>query len=475
MSNINSFREKIILDTQLKPVSNTVYNPLAKYYKGLQLAEKFLSKQALLNVERDDFFSLPALTEDYIKLFEHTKISIHSLNHYKNQSINLLNLMSDSDTNTTKSFASLLTVAKLINHIKTTNETMIILTPSSGNKAIAFRSAVARAITLGLVPKEKLRTFSIIPKRSQEKFRENILYQDKTLRELNPFFVFSGDEPEDVKQIAYSFYQKNAPTLINKGIRLWYSLHINNYKIADTIRAFFDYEMFSFEENNTLFKDRWHTQAVSSAFGLIGYNLGCEVLAQQNLLSKADFPGYMLVQHMATPDMVLHLYNQSFSRSHCPKYTYSEQENLFVQHENPHFPYYTYDLDEILEPTFYTHKPATAGFMTGLINTYGGTGIVVSLAECIQKYPLIRRMLQEAGIYLPADFRKVQEWSSIMALTGVLNAIDRNLIPNEKLINLHASGFYTKNETTHTATLDLIEIDKSNAIEILEKRLYQTI
>lgn len=471
MSNINGFREKIILDTTLNPVGNTIYNPLAKYYRALQLAEKLLPKE----VDRDDFFSLPELTEDYIKFFEHTKISIHSLNNYKNHSINLLNLMSDPDTNTTKSFASLLTVAKLINHIKTTNETIILLTPSSGNKAIAFRSAVARAITMGLVPKEKLRTFSIIPKRSQEKFRESVLYQDKTLRELNPFFIFSGDEPEDVKRIVYNFYQKNVPILMNKGIRLWYSLHINNYKIADSIRAFFDYEMFHFEKNSTLFKNRWHAQAVSSAFGLIGYNLGCEVLAQQNLLSKADFPGYMLIQHAATPDMILHLYNQTFSRSHFPQYAYSEQENLFVQHENPHFPYYTYDLNEILEPTFYTHKPATAGFMTGLINTYGGTGIVVSLAECINRYPLIRRMLQEVDIHLPPDLRRVGEWSTIIALTGILNAIDRNLIPSKKLINLHATGFYTKKETVNPAMLDLIEIDERNAIEILEKWLYQTI
>ena len=125
---------------------------------------------------------------------------------YKDYSIELLNLMSDPSTNTTKTFPTLLTVAKLIHHIEKTGETVIILTPSSGNKATAFRAAVEKAIEKKLVAAEKLRTITLIPRESVSKFRASKLYNDKKLNKLNPVFIYSGDESDDVKKIAFSLY-----------------------------------------------------------------------------------------------------------------------------------------------------------------------------------------------------------------------------------------------------------------------------
>jgi hypothetical protein len=99
-------------------------------------------------------------------------------------------------------------------------------------------------------------------------------------------------------------------------------------------------------------------------------------------------------------------------------------------------------MDEILEPTFYTHAPATSPAMKEMIRRNGGGGIVVSLHECLQHYPVIRRMLEPLGIAVPADPRELREWSLVMAMTGVLNAVDRDILPVDGEIMVHASGSY---------------------------------
>lgn len=81
--------------------------------------------------------------------------------------------------------------------------------------------------------------------------------------------------------------------------------------------------------------------------------------------------------------------------------------------------------------------------MNELIGTFGGDGIVVSLAECVSRYPQLRVLL---GDHLPTDMRTLREWSLAMALTGVLNAIDRGLVEPGRDIVVHGSGSYTTAE-----------------------------
>jgi hypothetical protein len=47
------------------------------------------------------------------------------------------------------------------------------------------------------------------------------------------------------------------------------------------------------------------------------------------------------------------------------------------------------------------------------------------------------------AVALPDDPSQLREWSLVMALTGVLNAIDRGLVPDGKEIVIHGSGSYT--------------------------------
>jgi hypothetical protein len=81
--------------------------------------------------------------------------------------------------------------------------------------------------------------------------------------------------------------------------------------------------------------------------------------------------------------------------------------------------------------------------MNDLIGRFGGDGIVVSRRECLQRYPLLRELFAATSIALPEDPAELREWSLVMALTGVLNAIDRGLVPARFEIVVHGSGSYT--------------------------------
>lgn len=144
-----------------------------------------------------------------------------------------------------------------------------------------------------------------------------------------------------------------------------------------------------------------------------------------------------MVQHLGTPDMVASLYHQRFD--HRPAWT--EHEGSFVQDSDPHFPQMAYAPDEQLEPTFYTKTPATSPRMNEIIRRQGGGGIVVSLPECLERYPRVRRLLAAVDVRLPADPRSLREWSLVMAVTGVLNGLDRGLITSPDVL-IHASGSY---------------------------------
>jgi len=97
----------------------------------------------------------------------------------------------------------------------------------------------------------------------------------------------------------------------------------------------------------------------------------------------------------------------------------------------------------VLDRTFYTHRPATAPEMTRIIRTHGGDGIVVSARECRDRYPQLRDRLAAVGFRALDDLGELREWSLLMALTGVCNAIDRDLVPVGHDIVVHGSGWYT--------------------------------
>jgi Family of unknown function (DUF6002) len=187
-----------------------------------------------------------------------------------------------------------------------------------------------------------------------------------------------------------------------------------------------------------------HAHAVSSAYGLLGYHTGRALLEEQGEASVRSRPASLLVQHLATPDMVLALLYGSADESRIPAYHLDPATGYHRRvGDNPRFPAVTYDPGEVLDPTFYTHRPVTSAAMNELIGRFGGDGLVVSLAECIERYPYTRGLLSPAALPLPADLRRLREWSTVMAFTGVLNAIDRGLLAGDRDVVVHGTGSYT--------------------------------
>lgn len=356
------------------------------------------------------------------------------LGSYREVPLRLLDLRQNSQTQTTKTFAATLIVARAIRHIQDTSDSILLFSPSSGNKAIALRDAVLRALKAGLASPEQLRIVTLTPAQTVEKLRRSELYDDPRLRALNPVFVLDTESPEAVKVVGQRF--KDLFNESQGSLKLWHSLRIENYRFADQARAFFDYE---YGDAGNPERKTVHVHSVSSAYGLLGYHSGIELLKRRN--ETVSTPAFLLVQHLATRDMVLHLLDGNFSEASTPGYVQGS-DGLWRQAESAHFPAATWSPDEVLEPTFYTHQPPTAEEMTGLVKANGGSGIIVSLQECMQRYGECTRLLADTPVQLPADPRQLTEWSLVMAITGCLNAIDRGLLPQADGCTIHASGTY---------------------------------
>jgi hypothetical protein len=277
------------------------------------------------------------------------------------------------------------------------------------------------------------------------KLRASRLTDDPHLRALNPLLVYGGPAAEGVKALGREFVDTHAAAVRDRGANLWFTLELRNYLVADTARAFFEQRADPTDAVDA--PPRLHAHAVSSAFGLLGYHTGREVLEDMGLASPATRPASLLVQHLGTPDMVINLRHGDFDQSHRPDYRLDAASGFYRQAADPRFPELTYHPDEVLDPTFYTRGPATSPAMNELIARFGGDGIVVSLAECVDRYPLLRGLLGDGPVQLPTDLRTLREWSLAMALTGVLNAIDRGLVdaigPAGRDVVVHGSGSYT--------------------------------
>lgn len=352
----------------------------------------------------------------------------------------LLDLMGNPRTRTTKTFASLVIVARAIAHVHETGESVMIVTPSSGNKATALRDAVLRAYEANLATPDQLSITVLVPRASRDKLWASPLSQRPELRAANPVVV--SDHPTaTVKEIAREVVDSIGERHYrDTGWRLWYTLDLGNYMAADAVRAVISEAVREPGSSVT------HLHSVSSAYGLLGHHFGA------GLLGVDPVDRYFLVQHLGTPDMVLDLVFDSFDRDNIPRFEFDEQQGLYRQRSCPNFPYEASDLGELLEPTFYTSRPPTSPRMKQIIRSQGGGGIVVSLHECLARYAATRAVLRRAGITLPADPRQVREWSLVMAWTGAELAVERQLITAEtgagsgagSEILVHGSGCYSQ-------------------------------
>lgn len=385
--------------------------------------------------------ALPDLTPAVREYFAAAEVSWHEMGGYRGQELMLLNLTRNPGTNTTKTFASLLIVARAAEFVRQHGEPVVIFSPTSANKGTALRDALARAVSCGLVQPDQLRVVVLAPAANIAKLRTDALSADPRLAELNPLLTYDDPVAENVKVLGRRFADEYAETLLRQhGRHLWYSLDLDNYLVADVGRALFEHAVAPIDKAD---RQRTHAHAVSSAFGLLGYHLGRDRLERDGQSDPMRRPHSLLVQHLGTPDMVLHLRHGDFDRDRVPRYRLDPATGQHEQRSDAHFPYRTGDPGEVLDPTFYTRRPATANRMTDIIKRHGGDGIVVSELECRQRYAELTPLLTDAGFAVPADPAAVREWSLIMALTGVLNGIDRGLVDPEHDVVVHGSGWYT--------------------------------
>ncbi|MEV2279128.1 DUF6002 family protein [Nocardiopsis sp. NPDC049922] len=383
-------------------------------------------------------FHLPEPDDDVQRFFSVATAQWHRLADYGEHRLHLMDLTGNPGTGTTKTFASLLMVARAVEYIRRHGEGITIFSPTSANKGTALRDAVLGAIEAGLVEPEQLRVVILAPHTCLPKLRASRLSEDPELRALNPLLLYTGQRAENVKTIGREFVDRHAVAPRRRlGTRLWYSLELGNYLVADTARAFFEHQVAP-----GIGAGRIHAHAVSSAFGLLGYHQGRAALEREGLATPNTRPASLLVQHLGAPDMVLNLTHGNFDSANIP--AYELKEGLYHQTTDARFPQVTADPDEILDPTFYTRRPPTSPTMNDLIRRFGGDGIVVSRAECQDRYTELRDLLAHTGCSLPADPGELREWSLVMALTGTLNAIDRGLIDTSREdVVVHGSGVYT--------------------------------
>ncbi|MEV0678598.1 DUF6002 family protein [Actinosynnema sp. NPDC050436] len=384
-------------------------------------------------------FALPELDDRVRHFLAAATAQWLPLGEYGGHRLTLLDLTGNPGTGTTKTFASLLIVARAVEYVRRTGEPVVIFSPTSANKGVALRDAVLRAIDAGLVEPEQLRVVVLAPASCRQKLRASRLSEDDRLRALNPLLLYGGANPEGVKPLGREYVDQYAPALRRDGLNVWFSLQLGNYLTADVARAFFEHQVDPTDATGAA--PRLHAHAVSSAFGLLGYHQGRAVLEDLGLATRSTRPASLLVQHLGTPDMVVNLRHGDFDHAHRPDYRFDPGTGLHRQTADPRFPEVTYDPDEVLDPTFYTRRPITSPAMNELIATFGGDGVVVSLAECVARYPALRVLL--GGDRLPADLRTLREWSLVMALTGVCNAIDRGLVEEGRDIVVHGSGCYS--------------------------------
>ena len=339
-------------------------------------------------------FALPEPTEEVRQFYAAATVGWRPLGEYAGHRLSLLDLAGNPGTHTTKTFPSLLIVARAIGYIRRTGEPVTIFSPTSANKGTALRDAVLRAIEANLVTPEQLRVVILAPWSCRDKLRASRLSADARLRELNPLLLYTGAEPEAVKRIGREFVNRHAAELKRRhGTNLWFSLELSNYLVADTARAYFEQDA---DPTDAAGRPRLHAHAVSSAFGLLGYHRGRAVLERGGQTGTASRPASLLVQHMATADMVLSLRHGGFERDNVPGYRRDPATGLYHQESeepDPRFPATIHDPDEVLDPTFYTRRPVTSTEMNDIIGRFGGDGIVVSLHECLERYPAIRARL----------------------------------------------------------------------------------
>ncbi|MBQ1161040.1 hypothetical protein KBZ21_23570 [Streptomyces sp. A73] len=387
---------------------------------------------------------LPTLDGPLRDLLSAATARVTRLPDHRGTRLHLLDLRGDPRAHPAQPAGALLVVARAVQHVRRTGRRITLLAPSSGNTATALREAVLRAQRCGLAHPDQIRVVALVPACSRHKVADSPLARHPQLRRRNPLVVYHGSEPAAVHELAAAYCRERAHSLRTAtGTDLWHVSDPVDHRAADALRAFVEHDALGAAD----VRGRLHAQAVATGSGLLGHRLGSTLVEPQDAPGAAA-PRYLLVQHLRTPDLVLHLLTGSFSREGVPPYVHDRARGVHrqpIDGLDPHFPHTAHHPQEVLDPTFFTRAPGTAREVSTLVRTHGGDGIVVSRYECLARYPSVRAMLRPAGVELPADPARLGEWSLVMAMTGVLNAIDRGLVTEPEVV-VHGTGSYGMDE-----------------------------
>lgn len=439
-----------------------IANTLTRFYPQLHWAAKKLEAASTASNWFEPAWSLPELTPELEEFFSATDIAFYDLGEYRGHQLYLQDLTQNPGTHTTKTFGSSSIVARAVKHTQVTGEPIVLVTPSAANKAVALRNAVLRAYRSGLSDPERLRVVTVVPQSSQPKLWASELDSDPELRRINPIGAYSGAEREHVKKITTAAIdQLSTGGAAVNGFRIWYTLNPNNYRLADLVRTLAEYALIPPAG------ERWHTHAVSSAYGFLGHDLGRQYVEENG--AGQDVPQkYLLVQHLETPDLVSAVTGLDVAQVVNDSFSFSPEIGMFVRPDGAdlRLPGFCYGPQERLERTFYTRNPPTTDAVVDVLRRRGGTGMVVSLPEALQAYPFVRSLFSQGGFdRLPEDPRWLREWAMVMASVGGLNAIDRGIIPSNADVVIHGSGAYSEGEFQQLDRSRLIDVDSAEDVK----------
>src|SRR5690242_4776434 len=94
-------------------------------------------------------YELPPLDDALARFLAVAVARWQPVGEYRGHPVTLLDLTGNPGTGTTKTYASLLIVARAVAHIRRTGRPLLIVSPTSANKGVALRDAVLRAIDAG--------------------------------------------------------------------------------------------------------------------------------------------------------------------------------------------------------------------------------------------------------------------------------------------------------------------------------------
>ncbi|WP_405747093.1 DUF6002 family protein [Streptomyces sp. NBC_01525] len=430
-----------------------VHNALDRYFEEVRTAARKVGAERATEPE------IPLeLAEKHPAFAAFTEVTDIGLTQVESRT-HILDLMRNPGARTTKTMASLLMIARAAAHIRRTGERVLLFTPTSGNKGTALRDAVARAYATGLASPDELRIVMLAPDASRSKLRDCALAGDQTLRTANPVVLARVDQPADVKLLSSEVVERHAAEILDTtGFRIWYTLDLDNYRIADATRAFAEAELLPITAESA---PRVHVHSVSSAFGLLGYHLGHRLLTEglPGRTAPARHPGFYLVQQLATADMVTSLLGMK-----VPDYEHDEAAGVWRQDAAPEFPAVTDNPKEVIDATFYTKEPPTRAKINEIVAHHGGGGIVVSRRECLERFDQVRALAANAGIAITADPTLIREWSLVKALTGVLVSRERGLLAPDTEVVVHGSGYYSDELLPALREEHLTRVDTVNGL-----------